>query len=77
MQNLGTVGAIASALLLLGNMLTTPMLMPLGWRIIGLLTAGVLSLIAFLYCGHRYSPTVGWIASGAVFSICLLLLGMI
>lgn len=77
MQNLGTVGAAAAAVLLIGNMLSTPLLMPLGWKIVGLLLAGLLTFGVFYYCGQRYSPAAGWLASSVVFTFCLLLLGTI
>ena len=77
MRNLGTAAAAATAALLLGNLLSIPLLRPLGLKLLLLLVCVALTAAAFGYVGHRFNPTLAWIAAGLTLALSLTLLGVL
>ena len=77
MRNLGTAAAAATAALLLGNLLSIPMLRPLGLKLLLLLFCIALTVTAFGYMGHRFNPTLAWLAAGLTLALSLTLLGVL
>lgn len=76
MQNLGTAAAAMTAAILLGNMLSVPILRPIALKVLGLALAIGLIAAAFFYFSQRYSPTTGWLAAIATLALSLVVLGV-
>ena len=77
MRNLGTAAAAATAALILGNLLSIPLLRPLGLRLLALIVCIALTATAFGYVGHRFNPTLAWLAAGLTLALSLTLLGVL
>ena len=77
MQNLGTAAAATTAALMLGNLLSIPLLRPLGLKLLALMICIALTAAAFGYVGHRFNPTLAWLAGSLTLALSLTLLGVI
>ena len=77
MRNLGTAAAAATAAIMLGNLLSVPMLRPLGLKLLALIICIALTAAAFAFVGHRFNPTLAWLAAGLTLALSLTLLGVV
>jgi hypothetical protein len=77
MRNLGTAAAATTAALMLGNLLSIPLLRPLGLRLLALMVCVGLTATVFGYVGHRFNPTMAWLAASLTLALTLTLLGVL
>lgn len=76
MQNLGTAAAAMTAAIMIGNMLSVPILRPIALRILAFGIAVGLTAAAFFYFSQSFNPTIGWCAAVVTLVVTLAIVGL-